>query len=168
MTGIRDILGGISGFKGRLLLFAGIVVLAGMAWTGGRQLTAARQPVQLGLPVGLSEPAGSLPGGPILAKADRWGAGAVSLGITFMLAMMTASVLRAAFKTGLMLLAVGAAAAWFLEFQGYTRVWDQYFETVQTGGSWLESRLDVLAQFAREHLASAGVGLTGFGLGLKR
>jgi hypothetical protein len=85
-----------------------------------------------------------------------------------MLSMVAASVLRAAVKTGLMLLVVGAAAAWFLESQGYTRVWDQYFETVQTGGNWLETRLDGLARLARDHLASSGVGLAGFGLGLKR
>jgi hypothetical protein len=168
MTGVRDMLGGISGFKGRLLLFPGMVVLAGMAWTGGRQLTAGPRMVQMGIPAALTAPGGSLPGGPLLAKADRWRAGAVSLGITFMLSMVAASVLRAAVKTWLMLLVVGAAAAWFLESQGDTRVRDQYFETVQTGGNWLVTRLDGLARLARDHLATSGVGLAGFGLGLKR
>lgn len=172
MMGIREILGGFSGFKGRLLLFAGIVVLSGMAWTGGRQMAAGRTPAQWGTP-GASHHSGgfsgrSLGGGPILAKADQWSSGAVSLGLTFMLAMVAASVLRAAFKTGVMLLLVAAAAAWFLEYQGYTQVWDRYLESVQSGGSWLNANFGAFGALLQDHLASSGVGAAGFGLGLRR
>lgn len=168
MIEIREMIGGFSGFKGRLLLFAGIVVLAGMAWTGSRQLSDGHNAAQPGFSVGLTTPGVGLTGEPTLTKADQWGAGAVTMGGTFMAAMLAASFLRVAFKTGVVLLLVAALAAWFLESQGYTQVWDDYLKTMEAGGGWLDSRLGAVSQLVKEHLATTAAGLAGFGLGLKR
>lgn len=172
MVGFREMFVGFSGFKGRLLLTSGLVVLCGMLWTGGRQMAAGRSLDRFGIPAASASawawggPPGS---GGMWRKADRWGAGAVHLGISFMAALVVASALRAAFKTGVTLLLVGAAALWFLEKQGYTGIWDQSYETVQDeGAAWLTTRLDAAGQWLREHCAHAGIFLAGFGLGLRK
>jgi len=172
MVGFREMFVGFSGFKGRLLLTSGIVVLCGMLWTGGRQMAAGGSLDRFGIPAAASAstwaPAGS-PGAPgMWRKADRWGAGAVHLGISFMAAMVLASAFRAAFKAGVTLLLVCAAALWFLEKQGYTGIWDQSYETAKGGGAWLTGRFDAAGQWLREHCAHAGVFLAGFGLGLRK
>lgn len=168
---LSEIIGGFSGFKARMLLFAGVVVLAGSVWTNGREMQRSGQVFRAP-----SSPTGGnwTTGGTsaerdfFLKKGDAWSKGAVSLGISFMAAMIAGSILRAAFKTGLTLLILGGVAVWFLERQGYVTLWDEYFATVREGGDWLTTRAQAVAGFVQAHLPSAGAALVGFGFGLKR
>lgn len=171
MVAITEIIGGFSGFKARMLLFAGVIVLAGSIWTNGRDMhrssnvfKAPAAPTSANLSVGNSSGKGDA----LLHKGDLWGRGAVTLGLSFMIAMITGSLLRAAFKTAVSLLVLSAVAVWILDHQGYVSLWDDYLQSVQKGGNWVTAHVEFIGGFLQKHLPSAGVALIGFGMGLKR
>ncbi len=172
MLGVGEILGGFSGFKGRLLLSVGAVVLAGMAWSGGRRIF---QEADAAPPPGPSQaemdPDWNSPPlwkETVLRRADRWGEGAVGVGASFILAMLAASILRAAFKTGLVLALLGVAIVWILESRGYVSLWQEYTHTVQEGGTWMAMRAGGLLAFLQQHLPSSLAAAVGFGFGLRK
>jgi uncharacterized membrane protein (Fun14 family) len=171
MVAITEIIGGFSGFKARMLLFAGVIVLAGSIWTNGREMhrsgnvfRAPGAPMSANFSVGTSSGKGDV----LLHKGDLWGKGAVTLGLSFMIAMITGSLLRAALKTAVTLLLLSGVAVWILENQGYVSLWDDYLQSVQQGGDWATAHVDLIGGFLQKHLPSAGVALIGFGMGLKR
>lgn len=162
-------IGGFSGFKARLLLAAGFFVFCGLLWGGGRELLQSDSgPAR---PGGVS--AANWTTGPGSAERaleipDRVGEAVVEVGLSFLIAMVAASVLRSALKTGLTLLFVGGLAIWFLDSQGHVDLWGDYLGAVQEGGGWLKSRSSAVAELCRQHLPSTGAALVGFGFGLKR
>lgn len=171
MLTITEIIGGFSGFKARMLLFAGIVVLTGSVWTNGREMQRSGGVFKApSAPSVKNWSQGTTPaeGNVFLHKSDLWGKGAVTLGLSFMIAMITGSILRAAFKTAVSLLLLSGVAIWILENQGYVSLWDDYFQSVQQGGNWVTAHVDLIGGFLEKHLPSAGVALIGFGMGLKR
>jgi uncharacterized membrane protein (Fun14 family) len=168
---IAEIIGGFSGLKGRMLLFSGVVVLAGSIWSNGLEMQRSGKIFQSPA----SSVGSTLTGGGssanrefYLRKSDVWSRGAVTLGLSFMVAMIAGSLLRAAFKTGVTLLVLCGVAVWILEKQGYVSLWDEYFQSVQQGGNWMTNRVEVLGKVLQDHLPSAGVALIGFGFGLRR
>lgn len=172
MVSVRELVSGVSGAKGRMLLLAGGLVFVGFAWNGTREFVARG-----GKPVaGHSHTVFSKPGWTensatkigLLKKGDRWGDAAVRLGFSFGIAMLAGSILRAAFKTGLMLVLLSGVALWFLKTQGVVDLWDNYYGTVREGGNWLQHHFSAMGQFLSAHLPSAGAALAGFGLGLRR
>lgn len=171
MMAITEIIGGFSGFKAWMLLFSGIVVLTGSIWTNGREMqrsgTVFKAPSAHSAG-SWSEGTSPANGSAMLHKGDLWGKHAVTLGLSFMIAMITGSLLRAAFKTALTLLVLCGAAIWILENQGYVSLSDDYFQSVQQGGNWVTAHIDFIGGLLQEHLPSAGIALIGFGMGLKR
>jgi len=170
MVDLREMLVGFSGFKGRLLLTAGAIVLFGMAWSGGREFLDRELFTKTsGDSMGEAKwSEGSFFRENFILKGEVWGHAAVKIGLSFIVAMVFGSLLRAAFKTAVTLLILTAVALWFLENQGYVQIWDDYYQSVQAGGTWLTTRIGVMGQFLKEHLPSASAALVGFGFGLKR
>lgn len=171
MAGLGEIIGGFSGFKGRLLLFAGVVVLAGMAWGGVREFARSGEAVTPAKQHGEARTdwmQGPSFGEGLLWKSDLWSRAAVRIGLSFIVAMLAGSILRAAFKTGLTLIVLAGIAVWFLEYRGYVRLWDEYYQTVQEGSTWLAARTEVIGQFLKAHLPSTGAAMVGFGFGLRK
>lgn len=166
-----EVISGFSGFKGRLLLMAGIVVLIAVGWTGGREIQRSGKVFSAPTPGAFSANWSEGSSGVSVSLArlvDKWGYAAIPIGLSFMVAMVAASILRVAFKTGITLLVLCGLAIWFLENQGYVRLWDHYYDTVRQGGTWLTMRVDVFGQFIKAHLPSASAAFIGFGFGLKR
>jgi uncharacterized membrane protein (Fun14 family) len=171
MVALTEILGGFSGFKARMLLFSGIAVLAGAVWTNGREMQRSGKVFKSPSVSAATTWSGDSSSGHkefFLKKGDVWGKSAITLGLSFMIAMITGSILRAAFKTGIALLVLSGVAIWFLDRQGYVSLWDDYFKSVQQGGNWVTTNLGVIRQFLADHLPSAGSALVGFGFGLRR
>ncbi len=167
-----EIIGGFSGFKMRLLLAAGCVVFCGLLWSGGRKLFQDEKPKPAVAPSSAMAPtnwtAGPSAGERAAEDIDRIGEGAVRFGLSFMIAMVAASILRAALRTGLTLIAVAGLAIWFLEYNGHISLWSDYIDAVQGGGSWLSTRAAAFGELCRQHIPSTGAALVGFGFGLKR
>jgi len=171
MLAITEVIGGFSGFKARMLLFSGVIVLAGSLWTNGREMQRSgnvfRSPAAT-VSTNWSAGASSGKGDVFLHKGDQWGKIAVTLGLSFMIAMITGSLLRAAFKTAVTLLVLCGVAVWILENQGYVSLWEDYLQSVEQGGNWVSAHVDLIGGFLQKHLPSAGIALIGFGMGLKR
>lgn len=166
-----EVISGFSGLKGRLLLTAGIVVLIATGWTGGREIQRNGKVFSASSPASFGanwNEGGSGVKQSFARLVDKWGYAAIPIGLSFMVAMIAASVLRVAFKTGVSLLLLCGLAIWFLEKQGYVRLWDHYYDTVRQGGTWLTMRIDVFGQFIKAHLPSASAAFLGFGFGLRR
>jgi uncharacterized membrane protein (Fun14 family) len=169
--GIGAIIGGFSGFKAKLLLAAGFVVFCGFAWTGTRQFfrDTGVAPARSGAAMAPANWAqGPSRSEKTAAEFDHAGDAAVRVGLSFMLAMVGASILRAAFKTGLALLVVAGVTVWFLDYQGHVDLWGDYLGAVKGGGGWLSTRVSAFGEICRQHLPSTGAALVGFGFGLKR
>lgn len=171
MLPLSEIIGGFSGFKGRALLFVGVVVLAGAVWTQGREMQRSGHVFKAptaSFGKDWASGGSSRTDGFLLKKGDMLGKAAVTVGLSFMVAMIAGSFLRAAFKTAIGLLVLSGIAIWFLESQGYVSLWDDYFRSLQTGGNWVTTHVDLIGEFLRKHLPSAGAALVGFGFGLRR
>ncbi len=171
MAGLGEIIGGFSGLKWRLLLFVGILLLVGMAWGGGREFF--KDAGFSGVVPPHEEMRAEWEGGPgwgevLLGKADLWSQRSVELGASFIVAMLVASLLRAALKTGITLIVLAGIAIWFLESRGYVSLWDEYYQTMQEGGAWVTSRSEGLLAVLKTHLPSSFAAATGFGFGLRR
>lgn len=172
MAGIHEILGGFSGAKGRLLFYAAIIVLCGAVWNVGRDFLEnenrgfGTRSGPKTAKTGWVENSATKIG--LLKKGDRWGDAAVRLGLSFGFAMIAASILRHAFKFGVMILVVAGAVLWLLKTQGVVNLWDNYYGTVKGGGDWLGHHLVAIRDFLAAHLPSAGAALVGFGFGLRR
>ncbi len=167
---LGEIIGGFSGFKGRLLLTAGVIVLGALSWSGGRKFLHDRGQTATDAswfsPAKLSPESGF--GSRLAASLDRGGETIIRIGLSFMAAMVAASVLRAAFKTGVALILLAGLAIWCLDCFGDFSVGGGYLLTGQDAGSLLSPRVTANGEFLRHHLASASAALIGFGFGLKR
>lgn len=171
MLPLSEIIGGFSGFKGKALLYVGVVVLAGAVWTNGREMQRSGHVFKAPTSSFGTNWTGVGGGGKedfFLKKGDVLGKAAVTVGLSFMVAMIAGSFLRAAFKTAVGLLLLSGVAIWFLESQGYVSLWNDYFDAVRNGGNWVTTHLDLIGEFLGKHLPSAGAALVGFGFGLRR
>ncbi len=167
---LAEIIAGFSGLKGRLLLFAGIIVLGGMAWNGASGFYKnGGVPIIQGPSVkGKDWTQGPSVAGTVVRKGDRFSQAMIGVGLSFMIAMIAASVLRAALKTGITLLLIGGLAVWFLDSRGYVNWWSTYLETAKAGGTWINGHVAALRELMHTHLPSASAALIGFGFGLRR
>ncbi|HRQ89209.1 MAG TPA: hypothetical protein PLA50_10440 [Bacteroidia bacterium] len=150
-----------------LLGLAGVVVLAGLV---GKGLSSADATVPTGEDAAMRMDWNAsqwLPQ-PEVSTQGGWEGVAVSLGTSFIVAMVVGSVLRTALRTGLLILFVGGVVVWFLDHRGYVDLWDEYYATARQGGDWISAQYAAVRAFLMEHLPSAGAALVGFGFGLKR
>lgn len=166
---LGEVIAGFSGFKGRMLLTAGLIVLGGMTWNGVSGYYKSG-----GVPIA-DRPAsrGDWANGPTAAnrvvwKGDKVSGAVIGVGLSFMIAMIAASVLRAAFKTGISLLLLSAVALWFLDSRGYVSLWDEYLATAREGGNWLTGHVGAILAFLKSNVPSSTAALIGFGFGLRR
>lgn len=168
MLGLREIIGGFGGGKMRLLLAAGAVAGSGVVWNGGELApdTGMVRPTAAVDPLRTDQGEG---GQNIGESAGNMGHTAVSLGISFIVAMVVGSLLRVALRTMVTTLVAGGVILWILQTQGIIEpVWDDYYGTVSESRNWLVSRATTLGALLNEHLPSAGAALVGFGFGLRK
>ncbi len=170
MLGLREIVGGFGGGKMRLLLAAVGVAGSGMVWNGGELAPASGmvRPAATVDPLRVSdgERGGKSEG---FTGGANLGHTAVSLGISFIVAMVVGSLLRVALKTMVTTLVTGGIILWILQTQGIIEpFWNDYYGTVSESRNWLIARASMVGTLLREHLPSAGAALVGFGFGLRK
>lgn len=153
-----------------LLGLAGVVVLVGLVGKGlsSRDGSDATVPTGEDAAMRMNWNASQWLPQPEAAVQGGWEGVAVSLGTSFIVAMVVGSVLRTALRTGLLILFVGGAVVWFLDYRGHVDLWDEYYATARQGGDWISGQYAAVRAFLMEHLPSAGAALVGFGFGLKR
>jgi hypothetical protein len=161
MSGIRTIFSLFTGSKLKLALLAAALILGGVCWSGGKfdMTRASSDHLSDTFRTGLSEAGGGNP----------YGEMAIRVGVSFLVAMFFASLLRFAVNSAITVLIVGGIAVWFLTSQGYiTPVWDDYYLSVSDGKDWMTQHFVVVGSIIRDHLPSTGAAAVGFAAGLRR
>jgi len=172
MPNVVEILGGFTGMKLRLLTVAGAFALAGFAlnvgqWMkGDESISPAAAPERSALRSEWSE------GGAVKELQERsrtWGDAATGLGMSFIVAMMAASLLRAFLKTMATLALGSALALYYMQSKGMVDPeWVRYFQSAEEFRDWVFSQTESVKAFLQGYVPSMGAALVGFGFGLKR
>ncbi|MBP6601751.1 MAG: hypothetical protein KA250_08110 [Verrucomicrobiales bacterium] len=161
MTGIRGILSLFAGSKLKLAIAGVVLILGGICWTGGNfdMTRASSEHLSDTFRTGLSDTSGQNP----------FGETAIRIGVSFLVAMFFASLLRFAVKTAIFVLVAGGLVVWFLSSQGIiTPVWDDYYRSVSDGRDWMTQHILVVGNIIRDHLPSTSAAAVGFVAGLRR
>ncbi|MDF1659068.1 MAG: hypothetical protein P1U58_15735 [Verrucomicrobiales bacterium] len=171
MSGIETVLGSFSGFKGRLLLFAGILAVFGLGLnsmylldsqdgvkSSNREAPSMRTDFT-GRTQNLVEHSGS----------TTWGDAAIRLGLSFGIAMIFASLLKAFFRSIISFALIAAAVCWFLNSRGLI---DPFWKDIDISGEaiqeWVVAQFDTAKGFVSGVLPSTGAAAVGFLFGLRK
>lgn len=177
MPNLVEILGGFSGAKLRLLMLAGAFVVAGFGLNVGSYLQREESIAPASQPATSASPRPGLRADwserdvafEIQERTRTWGDAATGLGMSFIVAMIVASLLRAFLKTMATLALIGAVALFYLQSKGvYEPEWTRYFETADSFRAWALSQTESAKAFLQGYVPSMGAALVGFGFGLKR
>lgn len=171
MAGIGTALSCFTGFRGKLLFFAGILALIGLGFNS-LDLLEPEKGVRASGQGDSAIISGFTKYTRTLAEHSRssgWGNAAIQIGLSFGIAMIFASLLRAFFKTMLIFLSLSVLICWFLHSKGMIDpFWEDFrFSTTEATG-WLSGQFHTLKEFVGGVLPSASAAMTGFVLGLRR
>lgn len=168
-----------AGLKRRFLL-ALLILFPGLAWnlchsggpvpaeatSGGAASSGAPLETEAEQRLQWMNPPGG--GGTAAFSLDHWGQGASQLGISFSLAMLLGSMVRAAVKTGVTVLALLSVGLYFMERDSLQPFLESTSEVVREGEVWLGARMEGFLGWFQRHLPSSLAAAVGFGFGLRK
>jgi uncharacterized membrane protein (Fun14 family) len=172
MAGLGVVLGGFSGGKGRLLLIAAFLTGAGFflkstdLFSTGKPLPSASSSHKT---VNSQWRETSKSQSAMLKQARTWGDAAARFGMSFGIAMIAGSLLRAFFKTMLTVFLVSGVALFLLYTQGLIDpFWETYFRAAEEATEWAATHKNTIQQFLEGYVPSITAALIGFGFGLRK
>ena len=187
MPGIGTVLGGFSGFKGRLLLFAGILALIGVGLNSISLLEPENgvSPLRENASSMKTELVGQTRKLAEYSRSSTWGDAAIRLGLSFGVAMIFASLLKAFFRSMITFVLVAVVVCWFLNSRGLIEPFWTEFDFSAAGarewtegqlgewtegqlGEWTEGQLETVKGFLGGVLPSTGAAAVGFLCGLRK
>lgn len=171
MTRFGEVLGGFSGKKGRWLLLAAIVAGFGFVLNTVDFSIPSKGPV-----AGKKEEVvssdwreNSRTKVTIEQNTRTWGDAAMRLGLSFGIAMIAGSLLRACLKTTLTLFAITGVVLFVLYQQGMIEpFWRDYTRAAEEAKDWALLQKDAVSRFLKGYVPSTGAALIGFGFGLRK
>lgn len=172
MGGIREAFTGMSGWKGKVLLFAGACVVFGVAlnsdrYFGDEESIAGSDQSTPSMRTDWTS--NSKTRMEIEQRAHSWGDAAIRFGGSFMVAMIVASLLRAFVKTMAVALVVVGVLLFYLDSRGMVEpFWQDAFESWEQAKSWLIAQTDTFVGFLKGYVPSMTAALLGFGFGLRK
>ncbi|MEM6915469.1 MAG: hypothetical protein AAF491_02790, partial [Verrucomicrobiota bacterium] len=93
----------------------------------------------------------------------------IRIGLSFGIAMIFASLLRAFLKTMITFVLLAAIVCWFLHTRGLIEpFWEDYRFSVGEAENWIAGQFYTIKEFVGGVLPSAGAAVTGFVLGLRK
>lgn len=171
MLGIGTVLSCFTGFRGRLLLFAGCLALLGLG-LNSLDLLDPEKGVRVSeksthsLSSGLVEQSRNLAE---FSRSTTWGDAAIRIGLSFGLAMIFASLLRAFLKTMITFLLFAVGVSWFLHYQGLIEpFWKDFDFSVDDTRRWVAGQFETVKEFVGGVLPSTGAAIVGFIFGLRK
>ena len=171
MAGLGTILGGLSGFKGRLLLFAGIIAVAGLGMNSLELFDPASPPEkeEASPPSMKTNWAGTSRSLADYSHSVTWGDAAIQLALSFGIAMIFASLLRAFLKSMVSLLFIAALVCWFLHSRGLIDpFWEEHRLSMDGAQQWIFGQTETVKEFVGGVLPSTGAAVAGFFFGLRK
>ncbi|MDF1738124.1 MAG: hypothetical protein P1U86_03105 [Verrucomicrobiales bacterium] len=102
-------------------------------------------------------------------KNRSWGSAVMELGLSFGIAMILGSLVRAFVRTMITLIVVVGGALWFLQHKGIIEpFWQDYYGVAESTRVWAMAQFESVKTFFKGSLPSAGAAMAGFGFGLKK
>lgn len=170
MPSAGEVIAGASGAKGKMLFYAGIVLVFGVLLNAGKWIHPEEG--RSGTPRTSLRSDWNQNSRAMFAaqeKSQTWGDAAIRLGGSFMVAMVAASLLRVFFKTALTVVMLVVAVSWFLEYRGIIEpFWHDYYSSLGNARNWAVSQTHTAKEFLKGYVPSATAALIGFGFGLRR
>lgn len=185
-----DSLGGIltGFFSGKQRILGGSLALAlmGFVWQGegeqaaiyrdepardaGAQAEPARKSSQnQAVSIRESDSSAMEQVGAFAKSHPSWGNAAMRFGLSFFVAMMIASLLKAFVKTMVVVLLVVGGALVFMEHRGMIEpFWDQQMGFLISAKDWTINQSDSVVGFLKGYLPSTGAASAGFFMGIRR
>ena len=172
MAGLGVVLGGFSGGKGKLLLFAVILSGAGFFlkstdfFSKGKPISSTTSSHKT-VTSQWRDTSESL--NPMEKESRAWGDAAVRFGMSFGIAMIAGSLLRVFFKTMLTVFLVAGLTLFLLHSQGLIDpFWEDYFRAAGEASEWAAAHRSSVQNFLSGYVPSVGAALIGFGFGLRK
>lgn len=102
-------------------------------------------------------------------RHPTWGNAAMRLGMSFFVAMVIASLLKAFVKTMLVVLVMVGGSLFFMEQRGMIEpFWDHQMGFLIAAKDWMAAQTDSIVGFLKGYLPSSGAAAAGFFMGLRR
>lgn len=102
-------------------------------------------------------------------KSRSWGSTLMQLGLSFGIAMILGSLVKAFLRTMITLIVVVGGALWFLQYKGIIEpFWQDYYGVADSTRVWAMAQFESIKTFLKGSLPSAGAAMIGFGFGLKK
>ncbi len=102
-------------------------------------------------------------------KHPTWGNAAMRLGMSFFIAMVIASLLKAFVKTMVIVLVIVGGSLFFMEQRGMIEpFWDHQMGFLIAAKDWMIAQTDSVVGFLKGYLPSSGAAATGFFVGLRK
>lgn len=173
MGKVSDAINGMSGRKGKLLIFAGICVVVGLALNAGDYFGSEPRITE-----NSTTPANSLQSNwtetssaveVVKKRAHTWGDAAIRFGGSFMIAMVIGSLLRAFVRTMVIALVVAGGVLWYLNWKGFVEpFWEDAFDSWSHAKGWMVAQTESTKHFLQGYVPSLSAALVGFGFGLRK
>ena len=172
MTSLSEVIGGFSGAKGRCLLVAAVVAICGFAMKGMEMNSSggieARSSGDSRI-VSSDWRENSTTKNAIQKRGRTWGAAATRLGLSFGIAMIVGSLLRAFLRSMLTVIVVTGIVLFLLYNQGIIDpFWKDYDAAANEAKVWAMEQKNSVQRFLQGYVPSAGAALIGFGFGLRK
>lgn len=181
---LSNITGLFAGGKLRMLIMAGLVTIGGFVFQGN----SAPEPKQSAESQMIEDSASMnwLERGPRQTQTSpkeplklqdaisklrerSWGDAAITLGLSFGIAMIVGTLLRAFVRTMITVLIVVVGGLWTLQHLGYIDpFWNDYADSFASLQTWGKAQFDSLVTFMKGSLPSGAATLIGFGYGLRK
>ncbi len=163
---------GMSGGKGRVLLFAGLCVVGGVLLNSEDYFRTDTSRGE-GLESKPSARTDWVSGTPKRAEVEQrvhsWGDAAIRFGGSFMVAMIVGSLLRVFMRTMVITLFVAGGVLWFLNSRGMVEpFWEDAFDSWGHAKDWIVMQTRSVTDFLRGYIPSMTAGLVGLGFGLRK
>lgn len=170
MGRLGDAINGMSGRKGKLLIFAGVCVVVGLILNAGDYFGSEPRITE--------EPSNSLRSNwtesasvtdVAKEKAHTWGDAAIRFGGSFMVAMIVGSLMREFVRTMLIALLVAGMVFWYLDRKEIVEpFWEDAFDSWEHAKGWIVAQTESVKHFLQGYVPSLSAALLGFCFGLKK
>ncbi|MEM7602487.1 MAG: hypothetical protein AAF357_13845, partial [Verrucomicrobiota bacterium] len=103
------------------------------------------------------------------SRSSTWGDAAIRIALSFGIAMIFASLLRAFLKSMVLIVIVAAVVCWFLHLRGLIDpFWEDFAFSAVEAKAWASSQFKTMKGFVGGVLPSSGAALAGFLFGLRK
>jgi uncharacterized membrane protein (Fun14 family) len=172
MPSLGEVVFGFSGTKIRMLVFAGVFVVVGLLINAGKWMHSPPS----GPGVSPAESAlrsdwtrNSKTYATAVHKSESWGDAAMRLGLSFIAALIVASLLRAFLKSMITFAIIAGGVLWFLGHRGIIDpFWEDYDVSFGQAKRWIVAQTNSIKALLKGYLPSAGAAVAGFIFGIRK